>query len=483
MRRGGRRLPGGRRLAGVAIGCVLVGVAQTLLLVGPARAGGLLEFYERARDDDPVFLGAQRQAEAAREFVEQARALRRPNVSLTVGRAHTNNAIHRSPGDNVYALGTRSYPAADYSFTVVQPVYNAVTAATNTQADAKSGLLDSELEAARQDLVWRVAERYLRSAAAWEALAAHESELAALDGQLQRVAVRQRAGLARSSEVLEARSRLGEAQAQAIEARVGYLDALKGLEELAGRAPDRLDLLEPSLAPGVLAAAAEARAATMAEHPLVAAKRQAVAVAEAEMQRQQGASKPTVDATLRLGRSRASGSLYGGASDIETNEVRLQMNVPLYSGGMLTSRQREAARLLERAREELRATQRSLERGSENARERIRGAIARLDALSEAVSAGEEALRSKQLAYQAGLATNLSVLDAGRDLARARGEHARARYELLLAILGAKRMTGALGLDDLRLVDGLLVRRVDPMPEPGRTGAGVLPGRSAGPAS
>lgn len=477
------RPPGGRRLAGVAIACVLAGVAQTLLMVGPARAGGLLELHERAREDDPVFLGAQRQAEAAREFVEQARALRRPNVSLTVGRAHTNNAIHRSPGDNVYALGTRSYPAADYSLTVVQPVYNAVTAATNTQADAKSSLLDSELEAARQDLVWRVAERYLRAAAAREALAANESEIAALEGQLQRVDVRRRAGLARSSEVLEARSRLGEAKAQAVEARVVYLDALKGLEELAGRAPDRLDLLEASPAPALLAAAAEARAAAMAEHPLVAAKRQAVAVAEAEVLRQQGASKPTVDATLRLGRSRANGSLFGGASDIETNEVRLQMNLPLYSGGMLTSRQREAALLLERAREELRATQRSLERGAENARERIRGAIARLDALSESVSAGEEALRSKQLAYQTGLATNLSVLDAGRDLARARGEHARARYELLLSILGAKRMSGALGLDDLRLVDGLLVRRVDPALEPGRAGSGISPERSSTPAS
>lgn len=472
-------MSGARRVAvGVAIGSALA-----WLPAGPARAGGLLDFYEQARQDDPVFLGTQRQAEAGREFVEQARALRRPNVTLTVGRAQTNNNILRSPGDNVYALGNRGYPAADYSLAIVQPVYNAVSNATGTQAVAKSGLIDAEVEAARQDLVWRVAERYLRAAATREALAVHESELRALEAQLDRVQVRHRAGLARVSEVLESRSRLGEAQAQAVEARVGYLDALEGLEELAGRAPDRLDLLASTPPLALLTAAAEARGVSDAEHPLVTAKRQAVAVAEAELLRQQGAAKPTVDATLRLGRARANGSLYGGASDIETHEIRLQMNLPLYSGGMLSSRQKEAALLLERAREDLRATQRSLERSRENTRERIRGAIARLDALSEALVAGEDALRSKQIAYRTGLATNLAVLDASRDLARARGEHARARYELTLGILAAKRMAGTLGPDDLRAIDALLVRRVEATIEAVREPEATRVERSPGPAS
>jgi outer membrane protein len=422
-----------------------------------AAAAALLDVYLQARQDDPVYLAALRQGEAAREFVEQAKSLGRPNVSLALARANTNTVIHRSPGDNVYALGSRSFPGAEYALTVVQPVYNAVSSATRVQADARAGQVDAEREAAEQDLAWRVVDRYCRAAAAREGVLALDAEIVALQAQRDRVAVRQAAGLARNSELLEVRARLGDAQARAAEARMSSADALRGLTELTGQSLTRLDLLDKGLPAALLDPIPQDAVELASDHPLVIARRQAVRVAEAELMRQQGASRPTVDASLKVGRTRANGSLFGGGSDIETNELRLSLNLPLYSGGMLSSREREAARLLERAQEDRRATQRTVEREIATALDRIREGRIRHDALLEAVLSGEEAVRTRQLAYQAGIATNLAVLDASRELARARADHARARYELALAVFLLKRATGAIGVDDIRRLDALLV--------------------------
>lgn len=437
----------------------LLGVA-----CGAAHAGALLDVYRGALDSDPIYLSTLRQGEAAAEFAEQAKALRRPSVSLMAARAHTQNQVIQSPGQSVYAPGMRSYPGGEYALSIVQPLVNPVSDATGVQAVAKSQQIDAELDSNRQELVWRVAERYLAAAAAHESLGAVQAELAALQDHLERVTIRQRAGLARSTDALESRARLGEARARAAEVRLRYVDALEALQEVTGSPPSRLGLLAAGAPDAAVEAVSTAQALAFdpGAHPLVRAKRHAVAVAEAELQRQRGAGSPSVDAMLRIGRARANGSLYGGLSDIETNELRVTLNLPIYAGGMIASREREAAKLLDRAREDLRGVERSLARGVETARARIRSAGLRTEAMLTSVRANEEAFRGKQLAYQSGLATNLSVLDARRELAQAQGEFARAQYDLLLAMLALRRMTGLLDEQDVRFVDDLLARDVDP---------------------
>ncbi len=429
---------------------------------GMAHASGLLGFYQAAREDDPVWLAALHQAEATAETVEQARALWRPSVSVTASAGANQQDVKKSPGQSLYKTGRVDYDGKEYALTVSQALFNAGHSATGEQAEARLLQVQAELGSQQQDLIQRVAERYFGAVALYEGYRALESEFESLSRHLAEVRRRREAGMVRKTDLLDAESRLAEAHARRVEAQIRYRDALRSLAELSGRQPERLGMLGEyplSLLPEPADPAYWAEQAAR-HHPLIDARRQALAVAGIEVRRQGSAQYPTLDLALRAGRNYASDSLYGGPSDVANNELRLSLNVPIYSGGMVSSREREAAKQVERAAEELRAQERSVERNVLGTYDRIRGANARIEALLKSQRLTEESLAVKRTAYANGLATGLAVIDAERDLSSVRAELARARYDGMLGLLSLKRAAGLLAESDLQALDLLLDREV-----------------------
>lgn len=433
-----------------------------------ARAGTLLELYERARVDDPTYLAAQRQAEAAAEALEQARALWRPSVSVTASAGANQQDVKKSPGQSLYKTGRVDYDAKEYALTVSQALFNVGHSATGEQAEARLLQVQAEFRSQQQDLIQRVAERYFGAVALYEGYRALDSEVDSLSRHLAEVRRRRDAGLVRRTDLLEAQARLSEAEARRVEARIRYGDALRSLAEVTGRLPERLGMLGERQLPPLPQPADPAYWAEQAarNNPLIDARRQALAVAGTEVRRQGSAQYPTLDLALRAGRNYASDSLYGGPSDVANQELRLSLNVPIYSGGMVSSREREAAKQVERAAEELRAQERSVERNVMGNYDRIRGANARIEALLQSQRLIEQGLAVKRTSYANGLTTGLAVIDAERDLNTVRSELARARYDFMLGLLSLKRAAGLLAESDLQALDALLDREI-PAEEPG----------------
>lgn len=431
-------------------------------LFGVAHAGSLLELYQQARDDDPTYLAALRQAEAAVETVEQARSLWRPGVSVTASAGANQQDVRKSPGQSLYKTGRVDFDAKEYALTVTQALFNASHSATGQQADARLLQVQAEFRSQQQDLIQRVAERYFGAVALYEGYRALESELDSLSRHLAEVRRRRDAGLVRRTDLLEAQARLSEAEARRVEVRIRYGDALRSLAELTGRLPERLGMLGERQLPPLPQPADPAYWAEQAarNNPLIDARRQALAVAGIEVRRQASAQYPTLDLALRAGRNYASDSLYGGPSDVANNELRLSLNLPIYSGGMVSSREREAAKQVERAAEELRAQERSVERNVLGNYDRIRGANARIEALLQSQRLIEQGLAVKRTSYANGLVTGLAVIDAERDLNTVRSELARARYDFMLGLLSLKRAAGLLEESDLQALDALLERDV-----------------------
>lgn len=454
-----------RRLLAVVcwfIFCVLVGLAPGV------HAGVLVELLERARTDDPTYLAAQRQAEAAVEAIEQARALWRPSVSVTLSVGANQQDVRKSPGQSLYKAGRVDYDAREYALTVSQALLNAGHSATGEQAEVRLSQVQAEFRAQQQDLIQRVAERYFGAVALYEGYRALESEFESLSRHLAEVTRRRDAGLARKADLLEAQARLSDAEARRMEVRIRYRDALRSLAELTGRLPERLGMLGERQLPSFPQPADPVYWTDQAarNNPLIDARRQALAAAGIEVRRQGSAKYPTLDLALRAGRNYASDSVYGGPSDVANNELRLSLNLPVYSGGMVSSRQREAAKQVERAAEDLRAQERSVERNVLGTYDRISGASARIEALLQSQRLIEQGLTVKRISYANGLATGLAVIDAERDLNTVRSELARARYDFMLGVLSLKRAAGLLEESDLQALDALLDREV-PVEAPG----------------
>jgi len=136
--------------------------------------------------------------------------------------------------------------------------------------------------------------------------------------------------------------------------------------------PDDVDLWEASAMNGNLALQIQAQAAEIARQ---------------EMLRLRAARLPELNLLARENLDRNGGTLYGGGSNIETANLLVRLNIPLYQGGLITSRTREALYQYRAALEEFERQRREVVRAVRAAFYGVKRAISRSKALSQAVDA------------------------------------------------------------------------------------------------
>ena len=132
------------------------------------------------------------------------------------------------------------------------------------------------------------------------------------------------------------------------------------------------------------------------------------------------------------------------------------MDIPFYQGGLIDARVREAAENLNAARSDHEAAVRDLRRDTRQTFLGVKSRLRRIDALAEAVRAGENALLAKEESFAAGLTTNIAVLDAQRDLFRAQRNYLKERYDYIRQMLELEELSGNLDEEDVRRVNALL---------------------------
>ncbi|MGB1192702.1 MAG: TolC family outer membrane protein, partial [Pseudomonadales bacterium] len=373
---------------------------------------------------------------------------------LTASYTETEQDIN-SADNQVFASGKTDFPTQDYEVTINQSIYSFSHWAGFDKAKAEVQLLDAELQAIRQDLIERVADRYFAALAANENFEAIKAEKKAVAKQYE-LAKEKGTKLGRKSDLLDAEARFFQVESREIELRNRLQVALQQLRELTGNVPASLTLMgeafelispEPNDPEQILQTA-------LASNPEVAASRHAVEVANQQLRQEKGQRYPTLDLALRFNNSETEGTLFGGGSDVDTADIAVSLNVPLYSGGAVSSKIRESSRLLARAQQQLEMQIRRVQTDIFSAYDGILAAIAKVNALAKSVASHEQALEARQEESRAGLVPTIALLDAERDLFFARVEYANARYDYILNTLRLKRVVGSLSDADVAFVDG-----------------------------
>jgi outer membrane protein len=434
--------------------------AGLLWLVGAGtsvHAENLQEVYTLALQNDPAYLSSIYQNDASSEIYKQARAILLPSLDFTYNKTNTHQKII-SADNQVFATGETDYPTTDYTLSLKQSIYSYSNWTYFHQAKVEVQRAAAGLEEAHQDFLLRVAERYFAVLAEQDTYNSVEAELSAAEKLYELLKVKRKDGLARITDFLDAESRYMGVQARVIEVRNRLNDSLQGLKEIIGQRPVALSPIQseiPMRSPDPQDAD-EWIAAAQEQNPAMISSRLAVEVARDEVKRQKGGHYPTLDLVINQNNSKTEGTLFGGGSEVETRDVMLQLKVPLYAGGGVSSKVREINSLLNKAKEDLVRQSRKTERETQAAYEGVKGAIAKADALEKAVESQLAAVKSKTTAFQSGLATTLMVLDAERDLFLARVHYAQARYDYILNTLRLKRAVGSLSEEDIRLVNAWL---------------------------
>ncbi|MCE8040773.1 TolC family outer membrane protein [Halomonas daqingensis] len=438
-------------------------VALGFGLMSPLAMGSsLLQLHELATTNDPQFQADFYGKQATDERYYQARSALLPQVSVNASRSEITQDIVSSDNE-VFDSGSTSYPTTVYGVSIEQSLYDYSRWAAFSQAKQEIQQAASELEAARQDLYLRVAERYFTALALHENLSFLRAEKQQVGTNRDQVRARHEDGLAREIDLLDAEARFLQVEARELDVENRLRDALNALEEVTGVLPNRLRLVNDNLQlerpqPDSPDAWTEL---ALQRNPRLQAASLAVDVAMQNVRVRRGGHFPTLGLSLNYENDDTEGSLFGGGSQVETQTIRLGLNVPVYSGGMVSSQVREGEQLIEAGRARQEQVRRELQRNVRAGYQGIVTAMARERALRESLRANERIAESRQVGFESGVIPLLDLLDAERDLFFARSELASARYDYLISVLRLKHAAGVINREDLAEIDALMSQEVD----------------------
>ena len=437
--------------------CVLVSIG--LLLVAPGYGADLLETFRLAEQHDTKYRVAMANYQATRTRVSQARAALLPSLSGTAD--VTRNDLETTTDQGILSRpeGQATYNSTGYSLSLKQPLYNAAAFASLRQSHAEVRRAEAEYALARHDLIVRTVEAYFAVLAGRDGLNFTIAERQATSRQLEIAEGRRQVGLAAITDVHDARARFELAKAQEIDAENQLADKREALRELTGNRVDALSPLGwsmPLIAPDPPDMDRWVETA-LAQSFAITARREAAEIAQEEVRRQRAGHYPTLDAVGSQTREDADASITGPGVRGDTSTVSLQLTVPLYQGGLVSARAAEAAHRYTAARDELEGQRRATERATRSAYQDAASGAARVTALDQAVTAAGRAYDAKRQGFEAGINSNIDVLDAARDLFRARRDFATARYEYVQNTLRLKQAVGTLNEEDLMQINAWLV--------------------------
>ena len=426
--------------------CLMV---AAVALPTPAWSLDLIQTLELARRNDPVFLAAEANYQAETQEVGKARADLLPSLDASAAAAQNDGSVNGSQ---------KSYPSSGYDVTLRQTLFNWRQFATLKQAKATVRKAAANYAAARQDLIKRVATRYFSVLAAQDNLELARADREANGQQLEVAQGRLDVGLGNITDVHQSRARYQLAVANVIAAESTLEDTRQALRELIGDLPsDPVSLKKdvvfqlpdpPTIEPWVEMAQTQ-------NFSLLAANED-VEIAKRELSIQNAGHIPSLDLVGSHSRSDYQSVTTPGDINATDNSIALALTIPIIQGGRVLRESDQARYRFQASQQTQEATRRNVVRNTRNSFLGIKSEASRVQALEQSVIAAESALDAKRVGFQAGINTNVEVLDAQRDYFFNQRDLLGARYSYILNTLNLKEAVGSLNEGDLKNINGWL---------------------------
>jgi len=430
------RLPGIRMKA--------LPLALLALLSSPVYAANLMEVYREAQQQDAAYASARAAFEAGQEKAPQGLALLLPSVNLSANTTH--NDVD-SPTSN------RQYNSNGYSLSLTQPVYRKQNFAQYEQAKSQVVQAEAQFAVARQDLIVRVAQAYFDVLLAQDNVALAGAQKAAIGEQLEMAKRNFEVGTVTITDTHEAQARYDLTTAQEIAAQNDLEIKNRALQLILGKIPAHLNALNDKL-PLVLPEPNDMTkwvAQAEQQSPQIAIQRAALEIATQEVERNRAGHHPTLDLVASHGQN--SNSSYLTSGTVTSQTIGLQFNLPIYQGGSVNSKVREALANQEKARQDLELGNRQAALQTRQAFLGVTSGLAQVKALEQALVSSQSSLDSTRLGQEVGVRTNVDVLNAQQQLYTAKRDLSQARYNYILNQLKLKSAVGVLRDEDVEQVN------------------------------
>ncbi|MGE8496578.1 MAG: TolC family outer membrane protein [Pseudomonas sp.] len=413
----------------------------------------LISVYQEAANNNADLAAARADYRARREVVPQARAGLLPNLSAGANLSDTRTEID-SPANTVSRSGTV------YQANLSQPLFRADRWFQLQAAEAIDEQAALELSATEQNLILQSAENYFAVLRAQDNLASTKAEEAAFKRQLDQANERFDVGLSDKTDVLEAQAGFDTARANRIIAERQVNDAFQALITLTNRDYSSIEGIQhtlPILAPTPNDAKAWVDTAG-AQNLNLLASNYAVTAAEETLRQRKAGHAPTLDAvaSYQKGDNDALGFTNSGipgtarySGDVEQRSIGLQLNIPIYSGGLTSSQARESYERLNQTEQLRESLRRQIVQDTRNLHRAVNTDVETVQARRQSIISNQSALEATEIGYQVGTRNIVDVLDAQRQLYSSVRNYNDARYDYILNNLRLKQAAGTLSPADL----------------------------------
>ena len=460
--------------------------------INPAPAADLMAVYQRALQNDPQLREAEATRLATLEAKPQALSALLPQLTgngliskeRDTGSQNTTQAVGLPPcGPSVpppcATSGTpktilESFPfdgtvdttTHRYTVNLKQSLFSWGNWEALKRADSQVAQAEADYQAAQQDLMERVAQRYFDVLGAQDDLEAQQVALTSVTRQLEQAEARYKIGLIAVTDVEEARASHDSTAAAVIAAKRALASTLELLREIIGDPFDSLARpVEPfeMLNPDPIS---EDRWVDMAlkQNLSLVSSRLAADIARENVSVARGGHGPSLDLVGSAGKLNSNGTdtftdgTPAGGTTLDQNQksIGLQLTFPIYSGGLVSSQVRQAVYQHRAAKERLERVARQTEHDARDAYLGVLSEISRVKALRRAVESNMTALRATESGYEAGTRTAVDVLQSRQQWVQAQTSYARSRYDYMINVIKLQQAAGILSEQSLQRINSLL---------------------------
>ena len=423
-------------------------------------AENILEIYNEALENDPTYKSAEYSYLADKEIVVQGRAALLPSITLS-GTTNWNEYYQND-------VLQQEYNSFSKSARVTQPLFRLDTWFNFKRSKSLTNAAEADFAYEQQSLLLRTAELYFGVLRAIDNLNAAISEEKAIKKQLDQAQQRFEVGLSAITGVQEAQLAFDLSKAARISTEGNLFSAREALNALIGREIFSLNELGDDL---------------NVSSPYPNSKEEWVELA-LKNNYQLKASYLRKDAAKNNARNAASNHLpkidiVGSGSDSETNQFNyegfeingqgipipavtgrrnyaIQMSVPIFQGGAVSSRRKQAYSQYNQADENSLFTERRVIQEVRSQFSNVATLVANVTAQKQAVISATSALEATQVGYKVGTRNVVDLLQAEKNLYSAEKNLANAKYDYILANLRLALAAGTISPSDIVDINNLL---------------------------
>ncbi|AUI87337.1 outer membrane channel protein TolC [Vibrio azureus] len=426
-------------------------------LSATAWADSLSEIYDIAKQNDPQLLNAAAKRDLAFEAINSTRSALLPQITLSAGYSMTRGDIDYKDSSNPSLSDSTDQNQLSAGVAFSQEVYNRSSWIALDTAEKSARQADASYAAAQQGLILRVSQAYFEVLRANDNLVFVRAEKAAVGRQLEQTKQRFDVGLSAITDVHDAQAQYDAVLADEVLAQNDLINSYESLREITGQEHKNLDVLNTKR---FSASPSEESAQTLIDE----AKKKNLSLLSYRIAQDIARDNISLSSSGHL----PSLSLDGGYNYADTTKssrdnttdgfnIGLNLAVPLYTGGRISSDVKQAEYKYVSASEQLEQEYRSVTKEVRAQNNNINASIGAIKAYEQSVVSAKSALEATEAGFDVGTRTIVDVLEATRRLYDANKSLSNARYDYILARLQLHQAVGSLSEQDILDVNAGLI--------------------------